>query len=121
MNLSTAELAQLRSDAGDYLPDTCTIQTVAKTSDGMGGWTEVWSDTYTSVDCRLAPEQTAQSEGIAGGQIAAITRWVLTVAYNQAINETMRVVHDSETYEVVRLDDTHSNRTAKRAHLVRLD
>lgn len=121
MNLSTAELAQLRSDAEDYLPDTCTLQTVAKTSDGMGGWTEVWSDTYTSVTCRLAPEQTAQTEGMTAAQIAAITRWVLTIHHDQAIDETMRVVHDSETYEVVRLDDTHSNRTAKRAHLVRLD
>jgi len=121
MNLSTVALAQLRSDASDYLPDTCTIKTVAKTSDGMGGWTEVWSDTYTSVDCRLAPEQTAQGEGMTAAQITAITRWVLTVAHDQVIDETMRVVHSGETYEVARLDDTHSNRTAKRAHLVRLD
>ena len=121
MSLSASELSQLRSDASDYLPDTCTIQTVAQTSDGMGGWTEAWSNTYTSVACRLAPEQTAQTEGLEGEQMAAVTRWVLTVAYDQAIDETMRVVHDSETYEVARLDDTHSNRTAKRAHLARLD
>ena len=121
MNLSTGELDQLRADAEAYLPDTCTLQTVALTSDGMGGYTAVWSNTYTSVACRMSPEQTAQTEGMTGGQIAAITRWVLTIHHDQAIDETMRVVHDSETYEVSRLDDTHSNRTAKRAHLVRLD
>jgi len=121
MNLSTGELDQLRNDAESYLPDTCTIQTVARTSDGMGGWTEAWSNTYTSVACRLAPEQTAQAEGVSGDQITAITHWVLTIHHDQVIAETTRVIHASETYEVARLDDTHSNRTAKRVHLVRLD
>ena len=51
----------------------------------------------------------------------ALTRWVLTVAYNQTIDESMRVVHDSQTFEVDRMEDTHSNRTAKRIYLRRLD
>ena len=54
-------------------------------------------------------------------EVQAITRWVLTVAHNQAISEQDRVVHGGETYEVARVDDTHSNRTARRAYLVRVD
>ena len=121
MELSTAELAQLRTDANAYLPDTCTIQTVVRTADNMGGWTEAWSNTYTSVACRLAPARATRDETLRGEQISAYSQWVLTVAYNQTIDETMRVVHDSETYEVLRLEDTHSSRTAKRAYLVRLN
>ena len=120
MTLSTLEIAQLRADQADYWPDTCTIQTSTRTADGQGGYTITWANTYTSVACRLAPER-QQGEMMAGEQLAAVTAWVLTVAHNQTIDETMRVVHDSETYEIASLEDTHSNRTAKRAHLRRLD
>jgi len=121
VTLSTLEIAQLRADQSDYWPDTCTIQTLTRARDNQGGWTESWANTYTSVSCRLSPENTAQSERRAAGTIQAVTNWVLTVAYGQAIDETMRVVHDGETYEVVRVEDTHSNRTARRAHLARVD
>jgi head-tail adaptor len=121
VTLSTLELARLRSEASDYMPDTCTLQTLTRASDGQGGWTETWANTYTSVSCRLAPVRAAQSEQIEGGQLAAMSPWILTVAHDQAIDETMRVVHASETFEIAHLEDTHSNRTAKRVYLRRLD
>ena len=121
MSLSTQEIAQLRADAADYMPDTCTIQTPTHTKDAQGGWTTAWADTYTSISCRLAPLPMQQGAEMEGEQVQAVSRWVLTVAYNQAIAENYRVVHDSETYEVVRMEDTHSNRTAKRVYLRRLD
>ncbi len=120
-NLSTLEIAQLRGDQGDYFPDTATLQTVARTSDNQGGFTEVWSNTYTSVACRVSPIRASLVETLEGDQISAASRWILSVAHNQAISEDMRVVHDSETYEIEHLEDTHSNRTARRAYLMRLD
>ena len=119
--LSTLEIAQLRSDASAYLPDTCTIQVKTNTIDAIGGWATTWANTYTSVACRLAPMLAQRAETMVGSELAAVTNWVLTIAHNQAIDETMRVVHDSETYEVVQIEDTHSNRTAKRVYLRRMD
>ena len=119
--LSTLEIAQLRSDASAYLPDTCTIQVPTNTIDAIGGWSTTWANTYTSVACRLAPMLVQRGEALVGSELAAITVWVLTIAYNQAIDETMRVVHDSETYEVSQMQDTESNRTAKRIYLRRMD
>ncbi len=121
MVLSTLELSQLRADAADYWPDTCTIQVVTRTADGRGGWTEAWTDTYTSVACRLVPMAAGWGEVRESEQITSLTTWILTVAYNQTIDESMRVVHDSETYEVERMEDTHSNRTARRVYLRRAD
>ncbi len=121
MNLSTQELVQLRTEQSNYFPDLCTIQTVARTSDDQGGLTEVWSNAYTSVACRLAPVRASLVETPEGDQISAASRWILSVAHNQAMAEDMRVVHDSETYEIEHLEDTHSNRTARRAYLMRLD
>jgi len=121
MTLSTLELAQLRADQADYFPDTCTLQTVTRTADGQGGYTESWANTHTSVACRLSPEMGRSNPQAEGEQLQELTFWVLTVAHNQTIDETMRVVHSSETYEITQLEDTHSNRTARRAHLRRLD
>jgi len=121
VTLSTLEIAQLRADQADYVPDTCTLQTVTRTGDSQGGWTETWNNTHTSVACRLSPLQTQLVEAEEGGQVQAASRWVLTIAHNQTIDETMRVVHGSDTYEIEHLEDTHSNRTAKRAYLRRLD
>lgn len=121
MSLSTLEIAQLRADAADYMPDTCTIQVKTVSRNSTGGFTESWASTYTSVACRLAPLQSQNVETLEGSQITSATRWVLTVAHNQTLDETMRVVHGSDTYEVEHLEDTHSNRTAKRAYLRRLD
>lgn len=120
-SLSTQELAKLRAAAEDYLPDTCTIQTVTRTSDGMGGWSESWANTYTSVACRLAPVRSSQGQRMEGEQLAAVSRWVLTLHHDQVIGEQDRVVHGGETYEVAHMEDTHSNRTAKRVYLRRLD
>ncbi len=121
MTLSTLEINQLRADAEDYLPDTCTIQTITRTRSTDGGWTEAWANTYTSVACRVAPMLASQDERIEGEQMTAVTRWVLTLHHDQTVDETMRVVHDSETFEIAHMEDTHSNRTAKRVYLRRLD
>lgn len=121
MGLSVGEIAQMQFTQTEYWPDTATIQTLTRTRDDQGGWTEAWANTYTSVACRLYPETASQKERIGAEQIQAITNWIFTVAHDQAIDETMRVVHDSQTYEVARVEDTHSYRTAQRAHLVRLD
>ncbi len=121
MTLSTLEIAQLRADQSDYFPDTATLQTAAATTDGMGGFTLVWSNTYTNVACRLSPLVSARSEEVEGDQVTAFSRWVLSVAHNQTINEEMRVVHDSQTFEIESLEDTHSNRTAIRAYLRKVD
>lgn len=121
MSLSTLELAQLRADQGDYFPDTCSFQAVASTSDGQGGWTEAWSDTATSVACRLAPRVGSFGEAMSGNQVASQSAWVLHVAHDQDVDAEWRVVHEGLTYEIVQLEATHSNRTARQVMLRRLE
>ena len=41
--LSNAELTDMRDTIQDYLlPDTCNILSIARSSDGSGGFTEAW-------------------------------------------------------------------------------
>lgn len=120
MSLSTLEITQMRADADAYLPDTCVLQSVTRTADSVGGWAESWAAADT-VQCRVAPMPLNRPETINAAQMASESRWVLTVAYNLSIDVTQRVVHASTTYEIESLEDTHSNRTAKRAYLRRID
>lgn len=121
MSLSTAELNQLRNDAEDYLPDSCTLQsrTSGRTTDG--GVTFAYTNRGTAIACRLAGMTTQQGEVLEGEKPTALSRWVLTLHHDQAIAETDRVIHDGATFQVTYMEDTHSNRTAKRVYLRKAD
>jgi len=121
MSLSTGELNQLRNDAEDYLPDSCTIQqrTTGRTSDG--GFTFAYTNRGAAIACRLAGLRSEQGERIEGEQRRALTRWILTLHHDQTIAETDRVIHDGATFEVSHIEDTHSNRTARRVYLRKAD
>lgn len=120
--VSTPVLTYMRNTQADAMPDTCTIQTVARTSDGQGGWSEVWSNTYTSVACRVSPVKLRSlGEGIQADQMTGKRRYILTVAYDQAITLADRVVHGGVTYNVISVNADESWPTAKRAELERIE
>jgi head-tail adaptor len=117
--LNASELTAMRSLAETMLPSTCTIQTPTRTSDGMGGFTNSWANTYTLVPCKLSagPGPTAQY----GGQFQVHSEWMLSVAFDQAIAGGNRAVVNSDTFEVVRVQDDHDFRILRRAELKRVD
>ena len=122
MTLSTLELSQLRVDCETYLPDTCAIQTVTRSSDGAGGWSEAWADASTAVECRLVPvKQATRIAGLPGGQVTEPSSRQLVLHHDQSVASTQRVVHSSDTYEITQMEDTHSQRGTKRVYLRRLD
>ena len=123
MSLSTLELNQMRLDTEDYLSDTCTIQTLTRTKDGMGGWSNTWANTYTSVACRIwlrIGGAIGGREQVVGDQPTGVTVWTLNVHWDQALDNTMRVVHDDITYEVNVLNNDGTDLPQRRAWLTRL-
>lgn len=118
--LSADELAGMRDDAETLLlTQTCTIQTVSRASDGMGGFTETWNNTHTNVPCRLSPQ--GGSGRVQGDQFTVVTGWVLDVAYDQAIAAGNRVVLGGDTFDVLEVRDDHTDRIVRRAAIKRLD
>jgi len=116
--VSTVELNQLRLDTEDLLPDTCTIQVLTRTKDTLGGWSEVWANTYTSVVCRIWQQQ--GREAVVGAQPVEVTRWVLNIHWDQACDNTMRVTHGGHTYEVNDLNNDGTQLLQRRVQLTRL-
>jgi len=112
------ELTYARAEAIKALPDICLIQTAQQLSDGSGGFSEEWIISYVDIRCRIAPR---------GGQERPIAAratiegdWMLTLPFDQNIDETMRVTHQGQTYEVVFVNHDRTFDTVRRCLLKRL-
>ncbi len=116
--LSANELAQMRADVANLLPDTCTILSVAYTSDSEGGLTEAWGTATASVACRL--DFIAGREMEAGGAIQPYTKVMLSLPYSATLATDNRVKVGSETYAVKSVNNGQSWNVAIRAELERL-
>lgn len=112
LGLSDAELADIRADIAQLLPDTCVIMSKQSTPDGMGGQSVTWTAAGT-VDCRL--DRRTGREVLAGGAIRPYSEWVLTVPHNASINTTQRVEHGGITYNVTAVNSDKSWRDCIRA------
>lgn len=113
IGLTAGELADIRSDVSDLLPDTCTIEQVSTTVDAIGYPTRSYSNRATNVACRLDPVESITltgSEHVSRFKNYLITegQFILTLPHNTTIQETDRVVHNSITYLVMHVDDDKS-------------
>jgi len=117
--LTSGELTKMRSVADDFLPDTCTIQTLTDGVDALGGITKTFANTYTGVACRVDPQ--SGGESVVNAALTGVSIWTLNIPYNQPIAVTNRVVHNAKTYEVAAVMDTNSYVTIRRATLKRVE
>ncbi len=116
--IGTRELDYARQQAAQLLPDLCDLQSVARTSDGAGGYMETWTTYAVDVPCRLAVDRTQAREEVQAGQVTPTQRYWLTLAYDRAIAITDRVVKAGRVFEVAGLDDGKSYAATKRVAVV---
>jgi hypothetical protein len=113
IGLTVGELAAIRDDIADLMPDTCTIEKLATVNDAIGAAARSFSNRATGVSCRLDP---IDSVTLTGNEIVSSKKnyiitegmFMLTLPHDTTIEETDRVVHNSVTYEVVHVDDDKS-------------
>lgn len=117
VGLTAAQLARMRQTLTNMLPQSATLQTVTRTSDGMGGWTESLS-TGTVVKCRLDPHSPTAAEALAGDMETVAVRYRLTVPYDAPLTAASRVTVDGHTYRVIQVDADHAWRLSRRALVV---
>ncbi len=110
--LTERELAQVRADILETLPDTCQIQRVTTTTDAHGNWGEAWS-TVDTVACRLDPFFRMASPNPVAAQEKMRNSYRLTVAWDADLRDGDRVLVDGDVYELVELHDDHSLRAVR--------
>jgi hypothetical protein len=117
--LTASELSAMRDHLEAHLPDTCEIDSMARTSDGAGGWTEAWTARGTAIPCRMAHVITQRFQGVTLSQMREGYTWMLTVAHDQTVALTDRVIHKGLTYQVVQINTSDSELVGTRVELQR--
>jgi len=121
--LTANDLAAIRQAQEQAMPDSCTIQRRTLTSDGMGGYTESWSDLATGVKCRLSPVRSISqlAERVVAEQFVGRTLWQLTLPAGQDVSHDDRVVVGATTYEVMSVNSGGAWEVARRVLLALVD
>ena len=124
MSLFTAaELADLKLETLQALPDLCTIRRVVNgpdgkpgVPDGRGSRIKTFADLTTNVPCRLDPRIARSKEAVSGGKPTSAGDWTISLPATQDIKAADQIVVTSlsnrlfevigvgsGSYEVVRL------------------
>ena len=117
LTISAAALAGMRAQVSEMLPDTCVVHSPNAAAEA-DGWTD---DTYAAAgtySCRVdpIPSRNATETDIAMREDTD-RMYQLTLPFDTTIAENYRVVHDSITFEIVQMSNTHSNNVSIRATL----
>ena len=116
--LTAKELAQMRADIEDLMPDTCDILSVAYTADGEGGMTEAWGTALADVACRI--DYRSGSEKVTGGAIQSYSKAVISLPYTTAITTKHRIKLDDYVWSVLSVNEGQSWDVVRRAELERV-
>ncbi len=117
--LSATELAAMRATLNASLPDTAQVQTLTRTADGMGGYTESWT-LGASYSCRLSsrgvPQEYLQQAAVQGAQY-----WMVTLPYNAAVTRQDRLIVGGKMLSIVGFQSGGAWETAKRVVCVEVN
>lgn len=111
--LSAGDLARMRAQQENYLPQTAVIERYSTSADGMGGFTESWTAVGT-VSCRLRPMEVEQREMVAGEQMISESRWIVTVPHGTDVTAKDRLQISSRTFQVTFVNNDEGYQTAVR-------
>ena len=74
------------------------IQSVVKSADGMGGWTEAWSSLYSGLRASVWP--LSGSEILESLKLEHSVTHRIRIRYREGIKADMRVSFDSRTFNI---------------------
>lgn len=117
LGLSTEQLASMRADMLQLMPDTCTIQQPTNTKDGKGGFVQSFAAATggSNVPCRLDPMSHPTQPDTLGGREVSVNQRMLTIPYEVPLEVDSQIVIGTETYQVRDIQGDHSWRVVKRA------
>lgn len=108
IGLSASELAQIRADIAELLPDTCDILSATNASDGQGGIVQTWGTVTggTAVPCRF--DYKTGKENLNSAALMPYASGVVSMAYDETVTPDNRVKIGSNTYGIVSVNTDQS-------------
>lgn len=113
--LTNSELQFMRDSIEQLMPDRCNILSPVNTPNEEGGIVQTWGTIASNVPCRL--DMKSSSEPAIGGALQIFTGYMLSLPYDQTIEETYNVVINSIQYAVTSINSQQSWRAVKRVTL----
>jgi SPP1 family predicted phage head-tail adaptor len=109
------DLAYTRLESKQAMPDKVHVQRRTLEADKQGGYTESWSIAYDNVPARLSFNSGAES--FAAGREDTNVQFMLTVPYDQSVEQSDRILFGEDTFEVVSVSGSRSWDTVKRCQV----
>jgi hypothetical protein len=118
--IASEELARMRTQLEDSLPDTCVIHSNAGTQAASGYKTSSFGASGT-VACRLSPVNRREAlEAIEGDKSGASEYFILTVPHGTTLTEKNRVVVSGTTFDVIMAPTPRSYSLCRTATVTRI-
>lgn len=112
--VTDSDLAAMRAQALELMPDTAVIVRPTYGADGQGGRTETGTTTVATVACRLMPATQNQRERQLAERIGSDFDWLITLPYGSDVRAADRLTIGTRSFEVVGMMTPHSWDTAVR-------
>lgn len=119
VGISDAQLAVMRRQVNQLLPDSCVISRESGTVNAMGEFINAGT-TVGTVSCRVDPFNRQDSKLMVAMQEKGRQYRQLTVSYDADLADGDTITFDGSDYEVLQIDDDHSWNVSRRAVIARL-
>lgn len=116
--LTAKELADIRDDVAELLPDTCQIIVVSSNQDASGWGTADSETVRATVACRLdAINQRTNTDALTEHLQSGKVLYQLTIPYDADIRDSDTVRHNSKDYQVLYVHREQTKAFVRRAVL----
>lgn len=100
------------------MPGTVVIERATMTRDAMGGFSEAWAAVGTATG-RIYPQNTRSfNEPLMGDRLTSEGRWFATFPVDTDVIAADRLLFQSRTFAVIRVNNDESLQTAVRCECV---
>ena len=113
--LSATEIADMRTEQNNTMPDTVVVWRWTAASDGMGGNVETYAAVGT-VSGRLGRVGSMGAERVIAERLTAADPWVVTVPTTTTVYERDRLVVGTRTFQVETVAEHAAWETARQCY-----
>lgn len=112
-NVSTKQLAQMRSFASRRMKTACTVYPIVETKTAIGGTAYTWPTTGTATVCDIYPGLQSSGRSMIirdtqGDELFTLMYWTIVLPYDTTVGIDYKIVVGTQTFKVLGVPDNQS-------------